>query len=54
MILAFVPYNMQTCEVGGYVIPKDCPVAYVSYSANRDKTVFTNADSFKPERWSLE
>ncbi|XP_064383686.1 putative cytochrome P450 120 [Halichondria panicea] len=44
----------QTCEVGGYVIPKDCPVAYVSYSANRDKTVFTNADSFKPERWSLE
>ena len=44
----------QACEIGGYTIPEDCSVAYVSYSANRDKTVFTHADEFRPERWSLE
>ena len=47
-------FFLQACEIGGYTIPKDYPVAYVSYSANRDKTVFTHADSFRPERWSLE
>ena len=44
--------NMQDCEIAGYRIPEGMSVVYCAYLANRDQAVFSEPDSFKPERWS--
>ena len=38
-------------ELDGYTIPKNTVVTANLYSANRDNTVFPNADTFDPERF---
>lgn len=44
----------ESCEVAGFRIDKGTNVSYISYSANRDHRVFSNPDTFLPERWANE
>ena len=45
--------HSTTCdtEFEGYFIPKNTPVIFSLYSANYDKTIFSNPEKFDPERF---
>ena len=45
--------HCTTCDIEfeGYFIPKKTPVFFSLYSANYDKTIFSNPEKFDPERF---
>ncbi|KAK9155329.1 hypothetical protein Sjap_002809 [Stephania japonica] len=41
----------ETCEIGGYVIPKGTQVIINAWAIGRDPEIWTDAESFIPERF---
>ena len=42
---------LQSVILDGFQIPKGYAVAYLSWNANMDPTVFKDPEKFLPERW---
>src|SRR5439155_641852 len=43
---------VETCEIGGYRVPKGSIVLMSQAVMHRDPRYFDDPDSFKPERWA--
>lgn len=41
----------KPCVIGGYSIPKDYAIVYMTQPAHRDSAIFDHPDQFLPQRW---
>jgi len=45
-------FVLQDMLIKGHKIPAGHAIVYVTYSAHRDPLMFSEADSFRPDRWT--
>jgi cytochrome P450 len=43
--------TIESCELGGYIIPAGKTIIFSQWVAHRDPRYYTDPDVFRPERW---